>query len=35
MIIGITQARTKSANGAFYISMGRSPMNPQEEKIEG
>jgi hypothetical protein len=35
MIIELAQARPKSANGAPYTSMGRSPMKAREEKIEG
>jgi hypothetical protein len=35
MIIPSTQARLKSANGAPYTSMGRSPMKAREEKAEG
>jgi hypothetical protein len=35
MIIQSTQAQPKSANGAPYTSMGRSPMKAREEKAEG
>jgi len=35
MIIQSTQEQPKSANGAPYTSMGRSPMLAREEKTEG